>query len=336
VAAEFQQEMQSGTLAGMGISTPEQFAQWHYQNYGQAEGRQAPETVQAQAQPAAPDGSSYGPQVGQRQTFTRTDAGPTPTFNRPTDTARPAYTRPTDAGFKFGMDEYVQTPGFNFQQERGMGALKSDKTFNGLLRSGAALKGALDFSQNLAMRDFTGERAFAYGQFSDDRNRQDNIFSQDRAYGTGAFEADRARQDGNFESDRGYGADMFLANRSRNDNIFSQDRAYGTGIYDADRGYATDRFDTRTNNLLSVSNQGLSGANALAGVSTNYVNGVSGNNNTQAGITANAALAGAGSTNALIGDAMYAFGRRGSSYGAQPNVLSGSGSYYAGYGGARG
>lgn len=320
-------------------------AQQHYQNHGQAEGRQVP-MLAAQSQPSTPDmdGSSYGPQMGARQTYTRPDAGAAPTFNRPGDTGRPAdptrasYVRPEMPGFKFGKDEYVKTPGFDFQQERGMGALKSDKTFNGLLRSGAALKGALDFSQNLAMQDFTGERAFAYGQYSDDRNRQDNIFSQDRAYGTGVFDTDRnrqdnifagdrARQDGIFESDRGYGTDLYMANRDFANNNFTSDRNFGTGIYDADRSYATSRFDTRTNDLFNLSSQGLSGANALSGVSTNYLNNVSSNNNTQAGITANAALAGAGNTNALIGDAMYAFGRRGSSYGAPSASGSGGGAY---------
>lgn len=330
-------------------------AQGHYQKHGQAEGRQVP-TLAAQSQPSTPDqaGSSYGPQMGARTTYTRPDAGAAPTFNRPGETARPdparpgdptraSYTRPNYArtetpGFKFGMDEYVQTPGFNFQQERGMGALKSDKTFNGLLRSGAALKGALDFSQNLAMQDFTGERAFAYGQYSDDRNRQDNIFSQDRAFGTGAFESDRAygtgvfdtdrnrqdsifagdrqrqdnifdtdrnRRDGIFESDRGYGTDLFLANRNFTNSNFNSDREYGTGIYDSDRDYATSRFDSQNSLLAGFADQGYSATGAQNSLRGANYTARAGNNDAYYGTMNDAALGKAANRNAL-----YAAGGR--------------------------
>lgn len=61
-------------------------------------------------------------------------------------------------------------------------------------------------------------------------------------------------------------------------------------------------------NLYGVSQQGANAVNALVGAGTNYANQVSTNNNSAATNTGNAAIAGANNTNALIGQALSAYG----------------------------
>lgn len=292
VAAEYEQEAAMGTMAAMGISSPEEFAQWHYQNYGQAEGRQVSTTAATQTQPAQTGEEQLQATVGERPTYERTEYE-----------ARPEYTRTEYEPLDVGIDQYVQSPDYEFQQERGMDALKSDKTLSGALRSGAATKSALEFSQNLALGDYDQWRSYATNQYNTDRSRSDQIY----------------------ESDRTYGSDVYAADRARSDGIYADDRAYGTSVYDADRNYATSRTDTQTNALMGLAGQGLSAANGLAGVGTSYANATSANNNTAATTTANAALSAAGTVNALAGDLAYAYGRKGSSYGSSTNALNYSG-----------
>lgn len=80
----------------------------------------------------------------------------------------------------------------------------------------------------------------------------------------------------------------------------------------------TGDFQTYLGNLSNQQGVGLSGVNALAGVGTNYANGVSANNDSAASVAGNAALAGAGQTNALLGQITGAggnlVGKLGSSY----------------------
>lgn len=70
---------------------------------------------------------------------------------------------------------------------------------------------------------------------------------------------------------------------------------------------------------------GLSGANALAGVGTNYANATSANNDSAATVSANAGLASAGQQNALIGSTLGTFGNVAGQYGMTHGSSYGSG-----------
>lgn len=83
---------------------------------------------------------------------------------------------------------------------------------------------------------------------------------------------------------------------------------------------AAGSFNSYIGNLQNVSQQGTSAASALAGVSNNYVNQVSGNNNNVAEVTGNAALWKSsninGTISSLINAGATAYGY-GSSYGGK-------------------
>lgn len=87
-------------------------------------------------------------------------------------------------------------------------------------------------------------------------------------------------------------------------------------------------FGNYLNALQGQQQTGLSGANALAGVGTNYANATSANNDSAASATGNAALSVGQNLNALAGTALNAYGlSKGSSYGSgsglpkSPSVL---------------
>lgn len=95
------------------------------------------------------------------------------------------------------------------------------------------------------------------------------------------------------------------------------------------QGLGASYFERYLNQLNGVSQQGLGGANALAGVGTNYANAVGANNDSAASATGNAALSSAANTNALLGSAaqtggfLYGSGAFGSS--ARPAAAAGGG-----------
>lgn len=83
-------------------------------------------------------------------------------------------------------------------------------------------------------------------------------------------------------------------------------------------------FDRYLTQLQNVSQQGLGGANALAGVGSGYANAVSANNDSAASAVGNAALSSAANTNTLLGSLAQTGG-----YLAGSGAFGGSSSSYA-------
>lgn len=99
----------------------EAYASWHYQNYGQNEGRQLPAAgALAQVGPQGADNSLQGQNAGALQSM----MGGT---NIP--------------------DIVRQTPGYQTQVSEGIAAIQGAQGARGMLRSGATLKGLQDFGQ---------------------------------------------------------------------------------------------------------------------------------------------------------------------------------------------
>ena len=81
------------------------------------------------------------------------------------------------------------------------------------------------------------------------------------------------------------------------------------------QGYADQQSGNYLSRLSDLYGTGLSAANALSGVNTNYVNQVTANNDSAATASANARLAGAGQINSLLGAGANVLGTLyGSSY----------------------
>lgn len=102
------------------------------------------------------------------------------------------------------------------------------------------------------------------------------------------------------------------------------------GINAFAQGTASDEFQKYLGNLSNQQGVGLSGANALAGVGTNYANAVSSNNNNAATVAGNADIAGANSVNNSITNGLNAFSAyagRASSYGGTPTGFTSASLY---------
>jgi len=71
---------------------------------------------------------------------------------------------------KFGMDQFTQDPGYAFRLSEGMKALDRTAAARGGLLSGATLKGAERYGQDLASQEYTN----AFNRYQIERNAQLN------------------------------------------------------------------------------------------------------------------------------------------------------------------
>lgn len=98
----------------------------------------------------------------------------------------PTYTAP--AAFSYGEGDYKQSPGYQFQLDRGLDAIQSSQASRGAMYSGATQKAIAKFSQGLAAQDFNQERQFAYGKYIDQNNRDRTNYTDDRDYLTNRYD----------------------------------------------------------------------------------------------------------------------------------------------------
>lgn len=247
--------------SGLNGSTVEQRLADHYARYGAAEaasgGRTAAPTVAAAAEPKFQVDPNTGAVTAERPT-----AGARPDAVRP-DTPEFSYAaRPTVDPYSF---DYTASPGLQFQQDEARRATLASASKTGSLQSGAAAKALQDRAQGLAYQDFTKERAFDYGVYSDAANRSDANYNTDRGFSYNQNQNILARSDNNFATDRTF-----------NNNNYETDRAYGDNIFNIDRGYATDRYDQRTSDLFGLTSVGTGAASATGAAATGFANAAMG------------------------------------------------------------
>lgn len=176
VAAEFSRLSPNNLKNNLGVSTPEQFAQWHYNQYGQYEGRPGSPSAPVAA-PAAAPATAEAP------------AAAAPTNNLAGsfgNTADPTWTPPP--AFSFNIDDFKDNPAYKFALEQGSGQITANAAKTGALQSGAALKALQDRGQTTGYNFFNTERDQAYGQYSDDWNRGRSVYETDRNYLTNRYD----------------------------------------------------------------------------------------------------------------------------------------------------
>lgn len=219
--AEWQRIVSTGNASAFG-NDPTAYYAWHWQKYGQNEGRDLPMTG--------------GPTVPAPQT-----AAP----SAPADGTAPGYTDPTapngyDAGaspapyvspqrmtyapLDVSYQNFENSPDYKFRVQESQRALDNLSSSMGRVLSGARVKAAQERAQGLASQGYTDWRNYTTGQYNVDRNRADTIYEADRGFGYG--QARDARGD-------------FVQDRARTDT----------------------RYDTRNNTLLNLAGFGT-GANA--------------------------------------------------------------------------
>ena len=192
---------------GGAIDSPEEAAAYHYQAFGQGEGRALNQ--------APPDPNAVPDYMNMR----RPDAPEAPTFERPAAMQAPSLQGFIDPA-KFQVD-----PGYQFRLSEGLKAVNAASAARGKLRSGDAAMALQARGEGLANQGYADwyqrqlqafdrtNQQFQYGQ-----GRADNVFADDRAYGTARYVDQRTYGDNRFDADRNYQTDRY---DTQNNNLFN-------------------------------------------------------------------------------------------------------------------
>lgn len=233
------------------FATEGDYLAWHDQNYPQ-------ENRPSYADPTAPD-------TGQPGTTTGVDSGSgaPPGYNDPTAPngytigARPdpgsAPVRMTAPSLDISLNNYQKSPYYDFVQSEGLKGLDHTASSMGGLMSGARVKAAERFNNNLASTDYTNWRDYTTNEFNLDRSRGDNFYTQD----LGQYDANRARSDG----------------------LYADDRSYDAG-----------RYDTRTSQLLTLAGFGSTANGQNQSAATTFAQSDAANRTAAATASGNAAI----------------------------------------------
>lgn len=179
-------------LADKGISTPQQYAQFHYETFGQRPDENR--TVQMTPAAAGPgqEAQTFGPQVPGRESYVRPNQGSAP--------AMP----------DLSAAAYQKSPGFEAGLLSGQRNLNANFAARGLLGSGAGAEAAIKFGTDYQNQDYNAWRNNELAkwqqqtqQFNLDRANTNANFGSDRAYGTGVFDADRGYDTSRFDQQLG-------------------------------------------------------------------------------------------------------------------------------------
>jgi hypothetical protein len=287
-----------GDLNGDGKSDQTDQAQWHFQNYGQAEGRQAPQLAPQPAQAPAAQPAQPGqdlmtaarPTAPQAPTFTTPNTGQAPNMG-PAPTFGPA---PDQAQF-FG--NFQESPGFKFAVEQATRGVNAGYGARGLLKSGAAINAVQQRATDLANQD--------YGNWF---NRQNALYGS----ALGQYNTTNARDLAQYNTANARDLAQWNANTDRTLNQANIDRNVGMAQYNTDvnrqdlnfnndRQYQTSRADTNTGNLFSLTNIGLGAAGNVSGANSAYANNASNIFGSQANAASDAAAARAGANAGMVG-----------------------------------
>lgn len=278
---------------------PVEYAQAHYQAFGQQEGRALPQTGTQPTQPT----EQTAPTAPTAPTLTRPEAPA-----RPPPTATPIYTRPEqpewqDMGDGPSSADYLDpskfetSPGYEFRLNEGNRNLNAKYGARGLLKSGGAIKGFTDYNQGAASAEFANWYQQALARLNSDRAQ----FNNNRQASYNIFNTDRQNLNANFDTDRAVNLTQGNFETTRNDNIYSQDLARSDGNFESDRGYGANRDDRATNDLFQLINGGNSAAATLTGAGTTFANNASNIYQNQADNTSNSAYARANNNAQMVG-----------------------------------
>jgi hypothetical protein len=263
VAQRAQQGVASGEIGPSGQwKTPEEWAAYHYQNTGQAEGRQMPTSAGSPGTPEtsqlAPADAELSQAIGQRPTFKTPDYGASP-----------------DASSYFGADKFHTDPGYEFSLAQRLRGGNASFGARGLLKSSAAIKGLADYAGGMADQQYGNWWNRQNTLLSEDRNQ----FNTDRSANYNIFSNDRTFANNNYTDNRDYATNRYDTTANNLFRVVGLGTGAAASIGGADTNYA--------NNAAKIyGNQGANAANAayargatnsqlygnLGGAAANYLN----------------------------------------------------------------
>ena len=142
----------------------------------------------------------------------------------------------------FGMADFQADPGYQFRMDQGMRGMTNSAAARGNLLSGAALKAASSFNQNMASNEFSN----AYSRYNTNRDGQYNKLAS--LAGVGQVTADRNGQNA-MQLGQSVGAGMFNNGQQMGNNLIGAGNARASG------------YMAQGNALINGINQGVSAWN---------------------------------------------------------------------------
>jgi hypothetical protein len=223
--------------------TPEQAAAFQFHNTGQSEGRAAPPNLRPQGQGSDP--AALPPQPLDLGTASPVVAE----YTRPDQPATPDFGAAPNAADYFDQSKFQTSPDYQWRVQQGQRNLNANFGARGLLKSGGAIEGAIDYGQHQASNEFGNWFA-----------RQQQLY------------ADTANQ---YNANRASGLNQFNTDRNNLNNNFADDRAYGTNLAVSNRDFANGQYNTQTQNLFQLAGIGANAAGAISGANNSYANNAS-------------------------------------------------------------
>jgi hypothetical protein len=238
---------------------------------------------------SAPAPAASTPSTVPGQTLTSSDNGG---LGARPQVSRPTYSEAQPGQVDLSAQSFEASPFYNLGLADTMRNVNASYGARGLLKSGAGLKGATDAASANFMQN--------YGNWA---NQQLGIWNTN----LGQYNANRNVFNQNYNTDTG-----------RNDNIFNSDRAYNT-----------DQYNNYTGNLFSLAGSGQNAAAGQATANQNYASQTAANNNSNASVQGNAAIAQANGINNAISSGIQAYGAYSNSnpFGSGGSAASTGGAY---------
>jgi hypothetical protein len=168
------------------------------------------------------------------------------------NTADPTYSQPgysAPDAFRFTAEDYKASPAYQLQVNEGLNAITSNMATRGALNSGATIKAATNYAQDMALKDFQSERGFAAGQYADDRAFGRGMFESDRGFGRGIYEGDRGYLTNRYDAQTGVASDLARIGQGAAAGVSASGNAMTGAIGGA-----------LQNNASNIANAGLVGA----------------------------------------------------------------------------
>lgn len=266
-------------------------------------------------------GGTYGNQGDMTYTAPGPYKGPAPykseVYNPTTYNAPDPYKTPDayqSKDFSFTPGDYQNSPGFQFQLQRGLDSVNSNMAARGASNSGAAQKSLASFATGLLNQDYNNQRDFAYNKFNndrtfgynkavDERNFGYNKYNNERDFGYNQFANDRAFGYNKFANDRAFGYDQYNNDRNFDYSQYNNDRNFNYGQYVDQRNYLTGRYDNQTNALMDLVGIGQNAAAGVGNAGANYASAAGNAYANNAATIGNAAMANASNISSTMGQA---------------------------------
>lgn len=152
----------------------------------------------------------------------------------------------------FGMSDFQTDPGYQFRMDQGMKGMTNTAAARGNLLSGAALKAASSFNQNMASQEYGN----AYGRFNANRDGQYNKLAD--LAGIGQRTANQNGQNA-VQMGQNVGTGMMQTGQNMGNNLIGAGNARGSG------------YMAQGNGLIDMVNQSVSAWNNRNKPDTQYM-----------------------------------------------------------------